>query len=143
MGGEGYRPPEREPQIYYLASRFNTREESAVPYYAAQETIRTMGGELSAYRFMRQWEEESSKPWYVVVVGLKPSDEEHQRLTDALSPGEGTSVPDEVIEMLCKRHITEIATKGPWVEGHYKEGIQFTAIKFSRRSGRKGHRKRR
>ena len=57
MGEEKERSPEQEPTVYYLAARFNSREEAAVPYYAVQETIRTKKCDLSAYRFKQQWED--------------------------------------------------------------------------------------
>jgi hypothetical protein len=136
--------PELEPQVYYLASRFQTKAEAAVPYYAAQETVRLPDSELSAYRFMRQSPETNDKPWYVVVVGLTPTEATQQRLRRALSLGEMTTIPPEVVEMLIIRHITETATKGPWVESHYGEnGIRMTGIKFSRRPGGKRHKRRR
>ena len=131
MEKESEEHPEQEPQEYYLASRFQTKEEAAVPFYTVQETLRTFECELSGYRLMQQWEESDEKPWYVIVVGLTPSKEVQQELNRALSLGETTSVPQEVIDMLLVRHITE-TTKGKWVEGHYKKGLQFSQIKFSR-----------
>ena len=44
-----------------------------------------------------------------------------------------SGLPEDAIDALLLRHITEAATKGKRVEGHYKEGLQFTNIKFSRR----------
>lgn len=66
------RPTEQQPAIYYLASRFTTKQEAAIPNYAVQEILRTNECDLSAYRFKRQWEEPSEKPWYVLVLGRTP-----------------------------------------------------------------------
>lgn len=134
--------PEQEPTVYYLAARFNTREEAAVPYYAVQETLRTTDCDLSSYRFMQQWDDISDKPWYVIVIGEKPTDTVHQRLITALNLGDMTNVPQEAIEGFLIRRATEVV-KGPWVEGHYKEGLQFTQIKFSRKQKSKRHQRRR
>lgn len=141
MEQEGNKAPEKEPQSYYLASRFHTREEAAVPYYAVQETLRTTDCDLSAFRFRRQWKEPNDKPWYVLVIGEKPAEEVEQQLSTALSLGETARVPEEALEFFLLRRITE-AVKGPWVEEHYKEGLQVTQIKFSRKPKGKGHRRR-
>ncbi len=143
MEQEGKRQPEQESKPYYLAARFATRKEAAVPYYAVQEA--TKEGDLSGCRFMRQWEEPNDKPWYVVVIGERPSEAVHQRLQEALSLGEMTSLPEEGIRFLLLRRLTE-TMKGPWVERHYGEqGLQmrYAEIKFSRRPKGKGHPRRR
>jgi hypothetical protein len=55
--------PEQQPLPSYRASRFTTKQEAQQPYFAVQETIRTMECDLSAYRFLRQWQEPNDKPW--------------------------------------------------------------------------------
>ena len=87
------RPPEQEPQPYYLASRFPTKQAAEQPYLSVQETIHEMDCDLSAYRFLRQWHEPNNTPWYVLVIGEKPEPEVEQRITTALSQGELASVP--------------------------------------------------
>ena len=135
---------EQEPLDYYLAARFNTREEAGIPYYAIQETIRKNKCDLSAYRFKQQWEDATYNPWYVVVVGEKPSDEVQASLNAALEQGEVTGLPEDAIDWLLDCRITQ-SIKGPWVEAHYGEKgqeIRYTEIKFSRRPKGKGHRRR-
>lgn len=135
--------PEQEPEPYYLAARFATKQEAAVPYYAVQEM--TKEG-VSGYRFMRQWEEPSNKPWYVVVIGERPSERVHKKLQEALSMGEMTSLPEQGVRFLMLRRVTETVKGGSWVEKHYGEeglGIHYTEIKFSRRPGGKRHKRRR
>ncbi len=134
------RPTEQQPPIYYLASRFKTKQEAAVPYYAVQEAIKKYAGflNLSAYRFKRQWEEPSDNVWYVLVLGRTPQDAVHQRLTEALSVGEMTTIPDQALLELAKRRI-EQSKHGSWVEAHY--GESGLGIKFSRRSKGKGRRR--
>jgi hypothetical protein len=139
--------PEQEPIVYYLAARFNTREEAAVPYYAVQETIRTKNCDLSAYRFKQQWEDTTNKPWYVVIVGEKPSDDVQERQNTALGQGEMTGLPEEAVDGLLDRRITQ-CVKGPWVEAHYGEqgielGAHYTENKFGRKSKGRGHKRRR
>ena len=130
--------PERKSAIYYLASRFKTREEAAAPYFAVQETIRTNPCDLSAYRFKRQWEEPNDKPWYVLVLGRTPIQAVQQRLTEALSFGEMTTIPPDALLELAKRRIDQ-QKHGSWVEAHY--GESGLGIKFSRRPRGKGHRR--
>lgn len=105
---------EQEPEVYYLAARFVTKQEAALLYYAVQETIKE--GELSDHRFLQLWEEASEKPWYVVVIGGRPADALHEQLTKALE-GEMKSLPQEAFETLLLRRASEIR-KSPWVEGH-------------------------
>jgi hypothetical protein len=64
--------PEQQARPYSLAARFATKQEAEQPYLAVQETIKTMDCDLSAYRFLRQWQEPNDKPWYVSVVGQTP-----------------------------------------------------------------------
>src|SRR5260370_13618903 len=134
------RRPEHQPPIYYLASRFKTREEAAVPYFAVQESIKRNIGiaNLSAYRFKRQWEEQSDKPWYVLVLGITPPNVLHQRLTEALSVGEKTTVPDHALLELAKRRVDQ-QKHGSWVEAHYGESGLW--IKFSTSPTGKEHRR--
>ena len=79
------RQPKREAQPYYVASRFPTKQAAEQLYLACQKTIRTMDCDLSAYRFMRQWQEPNNNPWYVLVIGERPSDEIQQGLTTTLA----------------------------------------------------------
>ncbi len=138
------RPKEQEQRPYYLASRFPTKQAAEAPYLAVQNTLHDMPCDLSAYRFLRQWEEPNAKPWYVLVIGEKPQPAVEQRLTTALSQGELATVPQEALDGLMDRR-REQQQYGSWVEGHYTEqgkGIRYTEIKFSRRPKGKGHRRR-
>src|SRR5215469_4765982 len=112
--------PEREQSPYYLASRFKTVQEAAAPYFAVEETLRSNPCDLSAYRFKRQWEEPSDNVWYVLVLGRRPTDAVHQRLTKALSVGEMTTIPPDALHELARRRI-EQSIHGSWVEAHYGE----------------------
>ena len=131
--------PEQRPPIYYLASRFTTKQEAAIPYYTVQETIRTNPCDLSAYRFKQQWEEPGEKPWYVLVLGRTPIKPVQQQLTEALRMGEMTTIPPEALLELARRRIDQ-QKHGSWVEAHYGESGR--GIKFSRRQRGKGHRRR-
>jgi len=66
------RPPEQERQPYYLASRFPTKQAAEQPYLTVQHILHDMECDLSAYRFMRQWQEPNPNTWYVLVIGEKP-----------------------------------------------------------------------
>ena len=138
------RPKEQEQRPYYLASRFPTKQAAEAPYLAVQNTLHDMPCDLSAYRFLRQWEEPNAKPWYVLVIGEKPQPAVEKRLTTALSQGELATVPQEALDGLMDRR-REQQQYGSWVEGHYTEqghGIRYSEIKFSRRRPGKGHRRR-
>jgi hypothetical protein len=108
------RPPEQpprreqEPLPYYLASRFPSKQAAEQPYLAVQETIKVMDCDLSAYRFLRQWQEPNPTPWYVLVIGEKPEPAVEQRITTALSQGEMASVPPEALDQLYARRLEEI-----------------------------------
>jgi hypothetical protein len=136
---QGKRPEQQRPAIYYLASRFTTREEAAIPYFAVQETLRTNPCDLSAYRFKQQWEEPGDKPWYVLVLGRTPIQAVQEQLTEALSVGEMTTIPPEPLLELARRR-KDKQKHGSWVEAHY--GESGLGIKFSRRARGKGHRRR-
>src|SRR5436305_8195188 len=128
------RSPEQQ-QPYYLASRFPTKQAAEAPYLAVQKTLHDMECDLSAYHFLRQWEEPNAKPWYVLVIGEKPQPAVEKRLTTALSQGELATVPQEALAGLMDRRRQQ-QQYGSWVEGHYTEqgkGIRYTEIKFSRR----------
>jgi len=112
------RSKEQEPQPYYLASRFPTKRAAEQPYVSAEATIHEMDCDLSAYRFMRQWHESNTNPWYVLVIGVKPEPAVEERIKTVLSQGELASVPQEAVERLYARRLEEIQ-KGPWVEHHY------------------------
>jgi hypothetical protein len=113
------RQQEQQPRPYYLASRFKTKQEAEQPYFAVQETIKTMDCDLSAYRFLRQWQEPNDKPWYVFVVGQKPPEAVAAKITEILGQGEMASVPEQAVAQLYQRRLEEIQ-KGDWVEHHYK-----------------------
>ena len=138
------RPQEQEKRPYYLASRFPTKQAAEQPYVSVEQTIYELDCDLSAYRFMRQWEEPNEKPWYVLVLGEKPEPAVEERLTTALSQGELATVPQEALDRLMDRR-REQQQYGSWVEAHYTEqgqGIRYTEIKFRRRPKGKGHRRR-
>lgn len=123
------RPPEQQPRreqeqhSYYLASRFPTKQSAERPYVAVQNTIREMECDLSAYRFLRQWYEPNTTPWYVLVIGEKPEPAVEQRITTALNQGERASVPQQALDQLYARRLEEIQ-KAPWVEHHYTINVQ-------------------
>ncbi len=120
---EQARKPDREPRPYALASRFPTKQEAEQPYVAAQETIRTMDCDLSAYRFLRQWQEPGEKPWYVAVIGEAPPDAAHTKITEIFQQGEMTPLPDQVVAELYARRVGQ-TQHGSWVERHYTHSIQ-------------------
>ena len=91
------RPKEQEQRPYYLASRFPTKQAAEAPYLAVQNTLHDMECDLSAYRFLRQWEEPNAKPWYVLAIGEKPQPAVEKRLTTSLSQGELATVPQEAL----------------------------------------------
>jgi hypothetical protein len=135
---------EQEQQPYYLASRFPSKQAAEQPYFAVQTTLHEMECDLSAYRFMRQWEEPNEKPWYVLVIGEQPAAEVEHHITTVLSQGEFATVPPEAVAWLMDRR-KEQQHYGSWVEGHYTEqgkGIRYTEIKFSRQPKGKGQRRR-
>ncbi len=136
------RPPEQEPHSYYLASRFPTKQAAEAPYLSVQETLHEMECDLSAYRFLRQWQEPNTNPWYVLVIAEQPPPAVEERLTTALSQGEQASVPQEAVAFFLARRIQQ-SQHGSWVEGHYDPGvsIRMTEIKFSRRRPGQGHRR--
>src|SRR5947209_2287286 len=107
------RPPEHERQPYYLASRFPTKQAAEAPYVAVQTTLHDMPCDLSAYRFLRQWEEPNAKPWYVLVLGEKPQPAVEKRLTTALSQGEVATIPQEALDGLMERR-REQQQYGSW-----------------------------
>ena len=102
------RSKEQEPQPYYLASRFPTKRAAEQPYVSAEATIHEMDCDLSAYRFMRQWHESNTNPWYVLVIGVKPEPAVEERIKTVLSQGELASVPQEAVERLYARRLEEI-----------------------------------
>ncbi len=119
----GGRRPEGQPLPYYLAARFPTKQAAEKPYKEAQETIRTMDCDLSAYRFFVPQQLTELRPWYVTVIGEQPSDEVHRKVTSILSQGEMTSLPDQAIDELLNRRAEQIQ-KGSWVEAHYTLNVQ-------------------
>lgn len=122
------RPPERpgspeRRQPYYLASRFPTKQAAEQPYFSIQQTIHDVECDLSAYRFMRQGQEQNTAPWYVLVIGEKPTPTVEARITAALSQGEMATVPPEALHELYSRRMEEIQ-KGSWREHHYTINVQ-------------------
>lgn len=81
----GGRPPEGQPLPYYLAARFPTKQAAEQPYHQAQETIRTMDCDLSAYRFFVPQQMTQPRPWYVTVIGETPPNAVHEKVTSILS----------------------------------------------------------
>ncbi len=65
------RPKEQEQKPYYLTSRFPTKQAAEAPYLAVQNTLHEMACDLSAYRFLRQWEEPNEKPWYAAATAIR------------------------------------------------------------------------
>jgi hypothetical protein len=71
--------------------------------------------ELSAYRIML------NTLYHVVVLGEQPGAETREKIRRALSPGEPTSLPADILKALNHRRI-EMKQHGEWVEGHYRPG---------------------
>ncbi len=121
------RPPnvEREAMPFLLSSRFDSREASQAPYDTIQSIVRDKSGiaDFSVYRLIQNWPESiskappSNKRWYVAVIGNRPPEPFSQHVTEAINQGEIASVPDEVVELLAAKRVTEIAQR-PFTEIH-------------------------
>ena len=123
------RPPEREPSHerplfpFVLASRFDNRVTSQVPYDAIQNIVRTKEVDFSVFRLIQNWPESMSKAppsqkrWYVVVLGETPAIPIVQEVTKALHTGEPVDIPDEAIAEMAQRRLREIAQR-PFTEKH-------------------------
>jgi hypothetical protein len=116
-GSEQQRPLEQQPRGYYLAARFKEDALSKKVYTKTQDIIYKSDSEISAYRFLRPNQVGNEPPWYVVVIGERPTDPLHQKIKEVLQPGEQTQIPEEVYTQLYQRRIQE-AQKGDWVEHH-------------------------
>lgn len=118
------RPPAPEQQPpYYSAACFPTKQAAEQPYFAIQDIIHTMDCDLSAYRFLRQWQEPNTPPWYVVVIGEQPAPPVAEQITAVLNQGAIVPVPQEALAYLYSRRI-EKTQEGPWVEHHYTVSVQ-------------------
>lgn len=106
-----------QPSIYCQAARFRMEAPARRAYDQAQELIFSSREhcDLSAYRFLLE------RVSHVVVLGEAPPEEIAQRLQTILATGEPTTLPEEIVRLLCARR-AQASTLGPWVEGHYRPG---------------------
>jgi len=124
------RPPERSPQTeapgypFLLASRFDSRETSQIPYDTIQAIVREQEiAEFSVFRMIQNWPESMSKAlpspkrWYVTVIGYPPPEPFFTQVTDAINQGEPVPLPPEVISEMTARRLQEIS-KRPYTEIH-------------------------
>jgi hypothetical protein len=112
-------PKEQEPTPYYLASRFQNERPAKKAYFQAQKVIYSARNDvgLSAYRFLL------NRLSHVAVIGAPPPDAVEKKIKRILASGAITALPDDVLRALMQRRAA--ATRaGPWVEGHYRPGIQ-------------------
>ena len=131
-GGAGQpgRRPEQEPLYnpFLYASRFDSKKTSQAPYDTIQEIVRTQDVDLSVFRLIQNWPESmskdppSEKKWYVVALGIAPSEPLLQRVRDAIERGEVVDLPDEVVEEMARRRAKETA-KRPYSEIHRQPHI--------------------
>src|SRR5207245_1622060 len=113
LGSERSQSSEQQPRGYYLAARFREDTLSKKVYTKTQDIIYKSDCDISAYRFLRPNQVGNEPPWYVVVIGERPPDQLHQKITEVLQPGEQTQIPEEVYTQLYQRRIQE-AQKGDW-----------------------------
>jgi hypothetical protein len=116
--------PRRESQPdnpYVRAARFVADADALATYTQAQELIFSSDADLSAYRIRYV-----NVP-YVVVLGQTPAADLGQQvdtlLGDANGRGEPANLPQDIIKTLSQRR-NQARRLGPWVEGHYRPGIQ-------------------
>lgn len=85
-------------------------------YAQAQEIVyQDDAAQLSAYRLML------NAIYHVAVLGEQPSSETGQKIQVALSRGEPTTLPSDVLKALNQRRL-QMKQHGEWVEGHYRPG---------------------
>ncbi len=107
-----------EPQGPYVrSSRYIADADALSAYTQAQEMIFSGECDLSAYRIRYV-----NVP-YVVVLGQTPPAEIGQKIDKLLESGEAASLPQDIIKTLTQRR-QQARRLGPWVEGHYRPGLQ-------------------
>jgi hypothetical protein len=109
-------PPGRFHRPYYYAARYNGEHSEALSKQA-YTTIEQIPEpvELSAQRLL------ANEPfgWYVVVFGDRPPQPVHNRITQALSTGELTTIPFELLAQLLQNRAEELQrSQGERVEQH-------------------------
>ena len=109
-----------EPKPYYQAARYPSKTAAGKPYTAIQQILHDEACDLSCYRYFVT----SEKKWYVVVIGLEPTAQLHERLKTiliTLARGEPVILDEDTVTFLLQRRL-EQSIQGPWVEKHYSEG---------------------
>jgi hypothetical protein len=110
-------PADTSGRPYSLAAAFGDSRRAGRAYNRAQDLLfATEDCELSVYRFS------VGPTWYVAIVGDPPTVALEQQLRRVLTYGRLTPLPPEFIEALMQRR-AEATKLGPWVEGHYGQGI--------------------
>lgn len=115
--GEPKREIEQPP--YHQAAQFlgeQAEARAAQAYVQAQEIVyNDKKSDLSAYRLML------NAIYHVAILGEQPSQETDERIRVALSDGEPTTLPSDVLKTLNMRRL-QMQQHGSWVEGHYRPG---------------------
>ena len=123
MSGKEFEPRrESQPDNPYVrAARYDADADALAIYTQAQELIFSSDADLSAYRIRY-----ANVP-YVVVLGQAPQPDLGQQVDALLSNsngrGEPANLPQDIIKTLSQRR-NQARRLGPWVEGHYRPGIQ-------------------
>lgn len=101
---------------YHHAARYPDEQTSEQPYDQAKAAIRDVPTSVSAYRMLSPHD----TLWYVAVLGDTPPEETRRRISEALSTGEQTTLPTDVLIVLNLRRIgqsmTPQAQQTGWVE---------------------------
>ena len=112
--------PRRETQpesSYVRASQYVADAPALAAYSQAQELIFSNECDLSAYRIRFK-----NIPHAVVLGGVPPLEIDNC-LAQILGAGEPATLPQDIIKTLDERR-RQARRLGPWVEGHYRPGIQ-------------------
>lgn len=117
--------PEAQPFPFLLASRFDSRETSQVPYDNSQTILRERQdvADFSVFRILQNWPESMSKAppslkrWYIAVIGNPPPEPLLAKVTASIMMGEPVMLPDEVVSVMAEKRLKE-AAKAPYVEIH-------------------------
>src|SRR5258706_12627784 len=119
QGGQGKEKLRRP--AYLDARRYSSFDEAGRAYVESQEIIRRdrSNADLSVYRVLLGPDLES----HVVVLGDTPKKRLLEELQRSLGTGDHVELDPDVLEHLMERRRLAEQT-GPWVEGHYKPGIQ-------------------
>ena len=117
MSTERISQQEERERPYCQAARFDEESNSREAYQIAQQAIADAEADISAYRFKVR------RIWHVAVVAEEAPSRALQRvLEQAISRGERTDLPIEVLTTLLNRHREVMRHHLPWVDGHYHPG---------------------